>query len=616
MSALSLHIEYESTSSEATNEILSSLKKITKEQMNSENQQAVTFMFTRPNPDQNIIEFTEIYNKPSLFWETAVKTLSSEYQKIFDSKNLKKQETIAFGSIYQKKFMKEDHLMKVLKTTFPKMDEHGFVVNQCYSVYNSDKKDPLMMKLRLKPKDSNKLNQLKETVSTSFHEATNFNPTVISLIVYEKDGEVIVNEVFNYSKLFLVILQKIDFSSFMDQVESSQLFCYGEENTYIQKYLNTLPFDIVSYRVPDVGFIVNPNLNFESTSIPHYAHDGRYFGPSIRSRLLDSSVNAENQYFNQIKAWIMVDKLEIDKRDFSGKTMLFYACEGGFVSCVKYLLENGSKIENKDYEPLCQASLNYNPEIIRLLVNSGADVNVKDFEQSTPLHWILRNSNDDDELLSILDLFSKSKLNLEAQDSEGNSYLHLSTRYGLLWATKKLIQLGESLESKNNSGNTVLLNCCENTWGWKMDCFRLIYQKGGDLKAKNVDGNSAFHLAAKNGLLPIVKFLSTKLNVNDQNANGNTPIMEASLYNRNVSIVQHLISYQSNLLITNNANMNVLDLALSNYNLDICYILLARLKKKEMIEAVSYILPNFANVEKEMVSKKVDLDKVEIEEKK
>jgi ankyrin repeat protein len=544
-----------------------------------------------------------------------VKTLSSEYQKILDSKNLKKQETVAFGSVHQKKFIQEDHLMKILNATFPKLDENGFVVNQCYSVYNSDKKDPIMMKLRLKPKDSKNISQLKEFVSSSFHKATNFNPTVISLIVYEKDGEVIVNEVFNYSKMFLVILQNVDFS-FMDQVESSHLFCYGEENIYVQKYLNSLKFDSVSYRVPEVGFVVNPNLDFESTSIPHYPHDGSYFGPSIRSRLLDSSVKSENQYYNQIKAWITVDKLDIDKRDFSGKTMLFYACEGGFVSCVKYLLENGAKIENKDYQPLCQAALNYNPEIIRLLINSGADVNVKDFEQSTPLHWILRTSNDDEELLSILDLFSKSKLNLEAKDSEGNSYLHLSTRYGLLWATKKLIHLGESLESKNKNGNTVLLNCCESSWGWKMDCFRLIHQKGGNLKEKNLEGNSALHLAAKNGLLPIVKFLSTKLNVNDQNENGNTPIMEASLYNRNVSVVQHLISYQSNLLITNNANMNVLDLALTNYNLDICYILLARLKKSEMIEAVSYILPNFANVEKEMVSKKVDLDKVETEEKK
>jgi ankyrin repeat protein len=63
-------------------------------------------------------------------------------------------------------------------------------------------------------------------------------------------------------------------------------------------------------------------------------------------------------------------------------SILFYACEGGFVSCVKYLLENGSKIENKDYQPLCQVSLNYNPEIIRMLVNSGANVNVKDLNKA------------------------------------------------------------------------------------------------------------------------------------------------------------------------------------------------------------------------------------------
>eukprot|EP01080_Neovahlkampfia_damariscottae_P012248 gene12248-5833_t len=609
MPTLSLHITYETTSNEATKEVLNALKEITEEQVKTKFKDAVTFMFSRPNPEENIIEFTEIYSKSSLYWEKGNKSLGEQYKKILDSKNLKKQESFAFGAVYQKKFNEEGNFMKTLKPNLP--TQNGMILHNCFVLNPNDKKTPVMLNFNFKPKDSSKISELKQEIETVFMKK-NIHSEITSIIIYEKSGEVKVTIVASHENTAVDYMKSIDFS-FLKTVEKSNLICYEESKSSkdLVDFFKGLKLDSTVYRKPDVGYIINPYIDYQPLSLAPYAHNGSYFGPPIRS-IKDE--DAEIKYFNQIKTWITRDSFDINKKDFTGKTMLFYACEGGFISCVKYLLDRGAKIENENYQPLCQACLNYSVEIIKMLIKHGADVNVKDHEDFTPLDWLLRMGKDDEELLSLVDLFSQNKLDINTKEkAEGDSYLHLSTRYGLLWTSRRLINLGSELEATNNKGNTVLLNCCEKSHGWKMDIFRLIQQRGGDIKAKNKEGNSALHLAAKNGLIPVVNFLATKLNINDENAYGNTPIMEAALYNRNVSVIQHLISHKANLEMKNNAQLNVIDLALLNYNLDVCYVLLARFKRTEMVEGISNILPNFANVEKQMIEKKIDLDKVEEE---
>jgi ankyrin repeat protein len=314
-----------------------------------------------------------------------------------------------------------------------------------------------------------------------------------------------------------------------------------------------------------------------------------------------------------VKHWIDTQKLDINKKDKYEKTILFYACESNFVSVAKYLLDKGAKIELLDYQPLCETCHNYSIEMVKMLIEHGADVNGKDHEGNRPLHWLLRCGKDDSTLLDMISLFFKHGLKLNERDSEGDSYLHLSTRYGHVWATRELIALGSSLEITNNKGNTVLLNCCENSWGWNMNCFRLIFNKKGNMKAKNIDGNNALHIASKNGMVSLVKFLCSHLPIDEINNSANSALMEGCYGNRNISSLQHIISYGARLDIVNSSGLTALQLAMMNFNLDVVYLLISRLNRKEMVESISTLLPDLNSVYDEMIVKKINLDQVEKE---
>lgn len=324
----------------------------------------------------------------------------------------------------------------------------------------------------------------------------------------------------------------------------------------------------------------------------------------------------EQEYLGQIQHWINTQKVDINHKDHYERTMLSYACESNYLEVVRYLLKNNAKIELKNYEPLCDACHVYNIEMIKILIEHGANMNVKDYEGNSPFHWILRCGKDDENMIDLLQLFVKHGLDITSKDNEGDSYLHLSTRYGYLWTSRELIKFGAKIDSRNNKGNTVLLNCCESSWGWNIGCFRLVLQKAGriSLKDKNNNGNTTLHIAARNGLVPLVRFLCSNVDIEAKNNDGNTPIMEACYNNRNVTIIQHLIAFEASLNVENNSGLTPLQLALINYNLDIVYVLLSRLQKKQLINSISELIPQLSEVVDEMNSKKINLDKIEKED--
>jgi ankyrin repeat protein/quinol monooxygenase YgiN len=595
-----LTVQYETTSPEATTEILEALQTIAQHQVDTNQGGVLTYLFTRPHPKESPtkIEFTELYFNQTAFFEHAKAShLSEPYLKMYNPKLRKTQETYGMGFEGKADNFLRKSLEGSLQAKWPEYD--GYMVNEDLDLDSKDK-TPLMMKLYLKPLEGD-LKEFRKEISEALSKYK--ESSSLSLLIYERNGEIHIYETFTHAPGLLNQLQKTDFS-FLKKCKSSDLNLYGEYSSPdLKKQVESMNFSTINFGQMDVGYILHPQASFETIKYSDYTVS---LGPKIRRH-----PDFENEYFGQIKYWMKKQNIKVNDKDKYNKTMLFYACESNYQTVAEFLLKEGATIECDDYQPLCMACQHYNMGMINLLLDHGAKVNVKDYEENSPLHLALRIAKDDEKIIQLLDLFSKKDLDLNMKDHDGDSFLHLSTRYGLLWASAKLIEMGCSLEAKNNIGNTVFLNCCENSWGWNMHCFRLIQQKGGNFKATNEDGNNALHLAARNGLIPIVKFLSKKISMDSLNNHGNTPLMEACLNNRNVTVIQHLISYKMNLEIQNNSNLTALELALKNYNLDVCYVLMARLKRKEVIESLSHILPTFSDVDKEMEAKKINLDKIE-----
>jgi hypothetical protein len=141
-----------------------------------------------------------------------------------------------------------------------------------------------------------------------------------------------------------------------------------------------------------------------------------------------------------------------------GRTQLHFCAENGLTTSVKRLLSiRNINVNVKDDEfgetPLDNAALNGHIEIARLLLQNGAEVNVRNNYGNTPLHYAAENGHVD-----ILHLLVENGANLEAQSNYGERALHYAARYGNLPFIQELIsRYHVDINARMNNGETALM---------------------------------------------------------------------------------------------------------------------------------------------------------------
>ena len=98
---------------------------------------------------------------------------------------------------------------------------------------------------------------------------------------------------------------------------------------------------------------------------------------------------AENGKLDEVKSLLEQDPTLANVTDKEGYTPLHRACYGNHVEVVKYLLQNGANIAAKtemQWEPLHSCCQWNNIECAQVLIAEGADVNAPSEGGQTPLH--------------------------------------------------------------------------------------------------------------------------------------------------------------------------------------------------------------------------------------
>lgn len=93
-----------------------------------------------------------------------------------------------------------------------------------------------------------------------------------------------------------------------------------------------------------------------------------------------------------------------------------------------------------------------NIEIIKFLIENGADVNGKNYTDSSPLHYAVALKNKGTEIIKLL---IDKGANVNAKNSYGDTPLHRAV-FRSLENTKILIENGADINAKNNNGKTLL----------------------------------------------------------------------------------------------------------------------------------------------------------------
>lgn len=247
----------------------------------------------------------------------------------------------------------------------------------------------------------------------------------------------------------------------------------------------------------------------------------------------------KNNSLNYLKALIM-SGAPTETKDDEGKTALMYASRNGNLEMVKYLLTANAMIEQCDTagNTVVYYCLD-EPVVLDFLIISGANINHQNHEGVSILMIAAENSNLQ---LSNYLINSGADLNLKNIHSESALFYSASTE-----VAKLLISKGAVPDQKNISGETPLLLSCAKG---DSELAKFLIESGASVNhTDNTDneGWNVLHYGVFKQNTDLVKFLlSQNCKIDQMTRDSLTPIMISS-FNLDYPMSEYLLSVGSNI---------------------------------------------------------------------
>ncbi|XP_059168430.1 serine/threonine-protein phosphatase 6 regulatory ankyrin repeat subunit B-like [Physella acuta] len=295
-------------------------------------------------------------------------------------------------------------------------------------------------------------------------------------------------------------------------------------------------------------------------------------------------------------------KANVNLIDKNTKTALCYSVENGFVEIVRLLVDNGADVNYTSLTtPLHESCKDGCFELVKMLVQAGADVNKTDYPGDSPLcistrrgkidivQFLVENGADvnigkspplfyacDEGYFEITKSLVEAGADVNLLNSDGESVLGKSVFKGHLDIVEFLLEKGANVNYPGSPyyGETALL-CASR--GGHSNIVDLLLKKGADTKQINIEGNTALNLSILGAHVKTVKILvqnqidKDKSSINQTNKLGRTTLMLAAMKGF-CSIVKD-IKIHSDLSIFDIDGNTALMLAAMNGHLDIVELL-------------------------------------------
>lgn len=215
----------------------------------------------------------------------------------------------------------------------------------------------------------------------------------------------------------------------------------------------------------------------------------------------------------------------------------------GDASCVKAVLSRGAKVNDLapigvfDRTPMLPIFAALRKDtlwkdkkevgVLRVLVEAGADVNVKNNQGQTPLQIALSANILKEYPNAAAYLISSKKCDLEQRDAQGLTPIWIAMYADAIETVFQLINYGANLSVHSPQGEN-LLQAAINQGTDAQNLAVTLVQKGVDPMAANRNGDNSLHMAARHKYLDVANAILAKtINVNAQNNQRETALLLA-----------------------------------------------------------------------------------------
>lgn len=220
---------------------------------------------------------------------------------------------------------------------------------------------------------------------------------------------------------------------------------------------------------------------------------------------------------------------------YKGTPLLLLTEGSGSSTMFQYLLDHGAKPDVPDYYGrtclrvcIFRHDLRRDLRLCEILLRSGmVDVNERDSEGDTPLHWIFYFPNAPLELVTLL---LDHGANVNEQNKHSESPLYAACLVGNVPAARVLLDYKADInDDEDVFGRTALHAAVE---ARKVELVKLLVERGADVYRRDKRGRDCFALAAFEKQVEIIDYLlqtwksqgATTLHVLTKDLEGNTPL--------------------------------------------------------------------------------------------
>ena len=286
----------------------------------------------------------------------------------------------------------------------------------------------------------------------------------------------------------------------------------------------------------------------------------------------------------------------INAQDFGQNTPLHNAVAFGDkgIEVVKLLLQNGAEVDIRNAEqrtPLHDAcKTNVNLEVVKLLLDKGSEVIAVDSEGKEPLHHVLSDGASS-EARNVAELLISVGGGVNKADAEGKTPLHYAASSGDEKSVAMLLRNGADIHARDAKGKTPLHYAAGS--GYE-DEVELLLENGADIHARDAEGKTPLHLAASSGEEEsVAMLLDNGAGIDVRDAEGKTPLHLAVMNNK-AKMVKQLVK-------VGGADLRVIDKATDPQNYTKLYELLVSTQPKWVPKQVHSLPEHFKRLPSELL---------------